>query len=313
MPFWEKKMIKVGILDTSVNSTNSHGNKVASCIGFEHHDIEIVSCKVLDENDRGRAEELITGIEYCIAQNVDVINISAGIRKISYDNLKRLIDSCEKAHSKGITIIAAANNKGEISYPACFDSVLTVTEKRLLSERTDKKLSLAYDSSMVASKTNEDDKFLTGNSFLCALTTGIFAAFLEAGCLDPEKRKDASFVKLWNDLYDNGMITSAAPSGSVEDYGFIRLTEENFLDSDLISRLKLKKIYSLSDLSKKSFQRGILGNPSYPVSDSLKKELIDKMIGCDMKTAYAVTPVFSVFERYMIKKRYGITVSNVYM
>lgn len=306
-------MIKVGILDTPVNSTNSHGNKVASCIGFEHHDIEIISYKVLDNNDRGRADELIAGIEYCIAQNVDVINISAGIRKISYDNLKRLIDSCEKARSRGITIIAAANNKGEISYPACFDSVLTVTEKRLLPERTDKELSLVYDSSMVTSKTGEDDKFLTGNSFLCALTTGIFAAFLEAGCFDSKKRKDESFIKLWHDLYDDGLITSSKPSGSVEDYGFIRLTEESLLDSEMISRLKLKNIYSLSDLSKKSFQRGILGNPSYPVADSLKKELIDKMIGCDMKTAYAVTPVFSVFERYMIKKRYGITVSNVYM
>lgn len=306
-------MIKVGILDTPVISEKSHGNKVASCIGFEHQDIKIINYKVLDDNDQGKAEELIAGIEYCITQNVDVINISAGIKKISEDTLQKLTICCEKARSQGITIIAAANNKGEISYPASLESVLTVTEKRLVSEGTDKKLSLAYDSSMVTSKTNDDDKFLTGNSFLCALTTGIFAAFLEAGYLDPKKRKDESFTKLWHDLYDDGLITASRPSGSIRDYGFIRLTEDSFLDNEMINRLKPEKICSLSDLAKKRYRKGILGNPSYPVDDSLKKELIDKMTDCDMKTAYAVTPVFSVFERYMIKKRYGITVSNVYM
>ncbi len=306
-------MIKVGILDTPVMSEKSHGNKVASCIGFEHQDIEIISYKVLDDNDQGKAIELIKGIEYCIAQNADVINISAGIRKITDDTLKRLSEICEKARSEGITIIAAANNKGEISYPASLESVLTVTEKRLVPEGTSKRLSLAYDSSMVTSKTNDDDEFLTGNSFLCALTTGIFAAFLEAGYLDPKKAKDESFTDLWHDLYDDGLITSSKPSGSIRDYGFVRLTEESFLDNEMIDRLKPEKICSLSDLAKKRYRKGILGNPAYPVDDSFKKELIDKMIYCEMKTAYAVTPVFSVFERYMIKRRYGITVSNVYM
>ncbi len=304
-------MIKVGILDTPVTAEKSHGDKVASCIGFEHHDIEIISYKVLDDNDQGKAEELIKGIEYCITQNVDVINISAGIRKISEDTLRKLRQCCEKARSLGITIIAAANNKGETSYPADLESVLTVTEKRLLPEDSNKKLSLAYDSSMVTSKTNDDDKFLTGNSFLCALTTGIFAAFLEAGCLG--QKKDESFIKLWHDLYEDGLISSSRPLGLIEDYGFVRLTEDCFLDNEMINRLKPEKICSLSDLADKKYRKGILGNPTYPVGDPLKNELIEKMVDCDMKTAYAVTPVFSVFERYMIKKRYGITVSNVYM
>ncbi len=69
--------------------------------------------------------ELIKGIDCAIENDVDIINISIGIKN---DN-EKLHDVIKKAYDKGIIIIAAAGNyidDGSVLYPAGYEEVLAI-------------------------------------------------------------------------------------------------------------------------------------------------------------------------------------------
>ncbi len=324
-------MVKVGIIDASIYEDDivealkicnfqgihsNHGNAVARCICFEHSSVEIVNYVVIGKHDKGKADELIAGIEFCIAEQVDIINISVGIKKISHDSFMLLQKCCEKAYSMGIALIVAGSNDGEISYPAFMENVIIVTEKGLMSnEQKEKRWILEYDSALIASKTTNGDHFISGNSFLCAMTTGMYAAFFDKGYINKERYEcERDFCKLWKNLYsDNIVSTRIEAEGGPCEYQYIRLCEQDELDAEFIGRLRPKQVCDLSDMKEVACSKVILGNAGYPINNEIKQTLLKRFLEHRIKLIYAVTPIFNVFERYMIKEKYNILIVNIYL
>lgn len=157
-----KEKIKVAVLDTGVTATedidvagrvnfipgeedvnplyedvSGHGTSVASVIAAKDNgigvtginpNVELYSVKVLDDEKKASLSGVIKGIYWCIDNDIDIINMSFGTSEES-EILEQVV---KEANQKGILMIAAAGNKGEIvgkstvEYPAAFNEVIAV-------------------------------------------------------------------------------------------------------------------------------------------------------------------------------------------
>ena len=120
----------------SGNDDNGHGTHVAGTIGALNNEIGVVggapsvslyAVKALDRKGGGWLSDLIEGLEWCIDEGIDVINLSLGAVA---DNLS-FHEAIISAYNEGIVIVAAAGNNGEyggaIDYPAMYPETIAVS------------------------------------------------------------------------------------------------------------------------------------------------------------------------------------------
>ncbi|MEN8615249.1 S8 family peptidase [Dehalogenimonas sp. THU2] len=130
----------------SANDDNGHGTHVAGTIGANNNDFGVVgvapgvtlyAVKVLDRSGSGWVSDIIEGIEWCMVNDIQVINMSLGSASESTIFHKTVTD----AYEAGIIIVAAAGNDGDglnqPEYPAAWPEVIAVSA-------TDKSDGLAY-------------------------------------------------------------------------------------------------------------------------------------------------------------------------
>lgn len=100
-----------------------HGTPIASIIISSK--IDLFDVKVLDKEGRGKPEDVIKSIEWCIEKEVDIINISFGYQTENLE-VKTII---EEASAQGILIIAAAGYTFGfgVDFPAKYKDVLSIT------------------------------------------------------------------------------------------------------------------------------------------------------------------------------------------
>ena len=77
---------------------------------------EILSIAVMDGINKGNVREIIEALDLCIANKVDVINLSIGTT--DKNDGKLIAEKLHEVFSYGIKVIAAVSNKGKITYPA---------------------------------------------------------------------------------------------------------------------------------------------------------------------------------------------------
>jgi len=144
------EVVKVGILDSGSNiaykegislvddtlrDNNGHGTLMAqiikeSCLGAEIYIIKVIGKDGLVINE----DAVILGLEWAIAKDVKVINMSLRIKPSP-----RLYEVIKKAYAKGIILVAAAGNDDkfsgsyysvgaskEVAYPAKYPEVIAV-------------------------------------------------------------------------------------------------------------------------------------------------------------------------------------------
>jgi subtilisin len=152
--------VKVAILDTGIDSShgdlnvsggasfvsgepnalsdgNGHGTHVAGTVAALNntagvigvaHTASIYAVKVLDSSGSGTYSGIIQGIEWAVANNMDVINMSLG----GSSGSTALQQACDNAYNSGVLVVAAAGNSGTrgkqntIGYPAKYASVMAV-------------------------------------------------------------------------------------------------------------------------------------------------------------------------------------------
>ncbi len=95
--------------------------------------VRIYSARVLDEKNHAPIERVIQGIEWAVAQGVDILNISWGTDRDD----ERLHRAVKSASDKGILIIAAAGNGEEIQYPARYEEVMAVGSVNARGEKAE--------------------------------------------------------------------------------------------------------------------------------------------------------------------------------
>ncbi|WP_071393460.1 S8 family peptidase [Bacillus tuaregi] len=154
------KGVKIGILDTgaridhpdlriaggavfvqgasSYQDDNGHGSHVAGIIAAQDNaigaigvapDAEIYAVKVLDKKGEGNQSDVVKGIEWAMAQGLDIINLSITSQNGSY----LLEEALKRAESQGIIAVAASGNYPtalyrnlNVLYPARYPTVLGV-------------------------------------------------------------------------------------------------------------------------------------------------------------------------------------------
>ena len=154
--------VKVGIIDTGIDYTHpdlaanyvggydfvnrdsdplddhGHGTHVAGIIGALNNNIgtlgvapqvSLYSIKVLDKHGGGSISDVISGIHYCVDNDIDVVCMSLGSRQ----NSPALQEACTYANNHGVVLVAAAGNNGdgnigttEVAYPAAYDTTIAV-------------------------------------------------------------------------------------------------------------------------------------------------------------------------------------------
>lgn len=88
-------------------------------------EVSIISIKILDEIIRkGNVNKLCRVIEWCLENDIDIINLSNG--SIYYGDFEKLRNVCNKVFDKGVYIIVVKNNNDMFIILVCLFNVLGV-------------------------------------------------------------------------------------------------------------------------------------------------------------------------------------------
>ncbi|MDE7210352.1 MAG: S8 family peptidase [Lachnospiraceae bacterium] len=121
---------------------SGHGTSVAGIIAAKDNDegitginpnVQLYSARILDENKQAPASRVVAAIDWAIAQDVDIINISFGTTVDS----EEIHAAIKRAYDAGILIVAAAGNNGVVEYPAAYDEVIAVGAVDAKGERAE--------------------------------------------------------------------------------------------------------------------------------------------------------------------------------
>jgi subtilisin len=115
-----------------------HGTHVAGIIAARDNgtgvvgvapDASIYAVKVLNGGMMGSTSDILSGIEWAIANNMNVITMSFGVPFDPLYYSQAVEEACSKAYAAGIILVAAAGNSNQpnVDYPAAFDSVIAVS------------------------------------------------------------------------------------------------------------------------------------------------------------------------------------------
>lgn len=158
---WSSTMgqrVRVGVIDTGVDYShadlspslssginlvnrnllphddNGHGTHIAGTIAASNQNYGIMGVapraiihpvKAFDFNGTAYVSDIILGIDWCVQQNLDIINMSFGMKARS----KALYDAVNKAYNAGIVVVASSGNdsrRASVDYPARFSQTISV-------------------------------------------------------------------------------------------------------------------------------------------------------------------------------------------
>lgn len=161
---------------------NMHGTEVVKVLFHEAPDIELLSVRVLQEDNRCMISAVLKAIRFCIDSKVDIINLSLGCCSYGSSRIQEMKALCDEAERKGIAVFAADHNvPGHVAYPANFDNVVGVNTPEGLENYFQVKFKdklISFSENLVFIPDNTQCVIRKGNSFLCPFLVGLFCRFL---------------------------------------------------------------------------------------------------------------------------------------
>lgn len=101
-----------------------HGTAVAGAIREKAPDALLYAVKVFDRALTTNVETIIKAIDWCVENEMDVVNLSLGTANAAHrDLIEHLVD---RAAEKGTHLVAAREMAGKPSLPGCLRSVIGV-------------------------------------------------------------------------------------------------------------------------------------------------------------------------------------------
>jgi subtilisin family serine protease len=101
-----------------------HGTACAGIIRALAPAADLFSVRVLGARLTGRAQVFARGLEWCVDNGMDVVNLS--LSTTNDDWYGPLHELCDLAAFAGVVVVSALNNERKASYPSEFSSVLSV-------------------------------------------------------------------------------------------------------------------------------------------------------------------------------------------
>lgn len=157
-----KKRVKIALIDTGVDATHPdfqnavltqyclHGNELkkikepedqlghgTACASIIHRlepMAEIVSIQCLNHEGIANGEQILTTLEWCVEQKIDIVNLSFGA--LSNKLRERFSSIGKKAIKNDILLFAACHDSGYPSMPACLPEYLAVLGKSVKGRYT---------------------------------------------------------------------------------------------------------------------------------------------------------------------------------
>ena len=206
-------------IDKNFTSEYSHGTICAKLIEHNITGIELISIAIYPENDYGNEEDLCVALEWCINNNIDVINLSNG--SYGYFENEQLNELCYQNYKNGTYVIAAINNNMIFTTPAHLPYVIGVSNNlklKLLRKRIIK--ADAFKNGVTKFKTSNDKwRIGTYSSFSCARFSNRLIR-----CLISDKKK-ISQIGISNrlTLYDFSLLKDLVSMDDellMSEYGF---------------------------------------------------------------------------------------------
>ena len=118
---------------SSYNDDNGHGTHVAGIIAALDNtfgvvgvgpEIDLYAIKVLDRRGSGYLSDVIEGLDWAVAHEMQVVNMSLG----TSSDVQSLHDAVARVNAAGIVQVAAAGNSGgAVNYPAAYPEVIAVS------------------------------------------------------------------------------------------------------------------------------------------------------------------------------------------
>ncbi|NVO08822.1 MAG: S8 family serine peptidase [Bacteroidales bacterium] len=257
----DKKVIKVAIMDSGIelnhqrfenlnfiesyyagnifkksldNIEDDHGTSVMDIIRksiVKNGTIEncaFYDVRVFDKSDKIKEEDIIDGISYCIANKINVINISLGL--LSDKPSKELYEKCLAAYNEGIILVAASDNFQSMCYPAFFPFVFGVASG-IIENLTIYGVQVDNPIEFVGKGTfqrlaglNNQFVFKGGTSYATGHITGIITSLLQ-------KNPDSTIADIKELLFSKGSHDIKILSGDTRI--------NNFRDSNIASHNKI--------------------------------------------------------------------------
>lgn len=101
-----------------------HGTAVMAAIQQGAPAADFFAVKVFHDALQTRAVALVRAIDWCLSQNIDVINLSLGTVNPSY--IEAFADAVERCVQRGTVIVAAREANGTPCYPGSLPGVISV-------------------------------------------------------------------------------------------------------------------------------------------------------------------------------------------
>jgi subtilisin len=220
----------------SPNDDNGHGSHVAGIIAGLDNTIGVVgvapqadlyAIKVLGSNGSGYLSDVIEGIDWGIANGMDVLNMSLGTPTDS----QLLHDAVIRAYNADVVVVAAAgNSSGSVEYPGAYPEVIAVSATDVqnqiasFSSRGPEVDLAAPGVSVFSSYKSAAYATLSGTSMASPHVAGVAALVLNTdvgaydvdadGAWDPDellqKLQDRAIDLGPDDLYGAGLVNAAS-------------------------------------------------------------------------------------------------------
>lgn len=218
---------------------NGHGTHVAGTIAAAANGsgiegaapaVKLYALKVLNRNGDGTYSNVISALQWCAMNNMQIASMSLGASANSY----ALRQACTAAYKAGVLLVAAAGNSGSVGgvdttveYPAAFSEVIAVgaVDSKLVRpswSSTGAKVELAAPGVEITSdKLGGGYVKMSGTSMACPHVTGVAALVYASGLTKPalvRQRLDATARDLGvsgrDNLYGYGLVNAAAAVAS---------------------------------------------------------------------------------------------------
>ena len=219
------------------NDDNGHGTHVAGIVSALNNNIGVLgvapdaslyAVKVLDRRGTGYLSDVISGLEWAINNNMDVVNMSLG----TSSDVQALHNAVDIATSAGVILVAASGNSGDgnsltnnVEYPAKYSSVIAVGATNS-SDTVPSWSSDGLEVEVVAPgvairSTYKGNSYatLSGTSMATPHVTGVIALMLSAQILPNDVRTLLSATSKdlgtpgFDVFYGNGLVNAARAVG----------------------------------------------------------------------------------------------------
>lgn len=168
----------------SQNKKISHGTICAAIIQqYTNYNNILYSIKIKKFNKNGNIEYLVKAIDFCIKNDIKVINLSLG--STDENDKYQIFQSISAAFAKGIIIVAALSNDNIITYPASFPIVIAA--KHSEKARTGLYYYKKYDNFTIGAFSRLSLKMCDGTKYVSATANSFAAAFVTAKVINQIK------------------------------------------------------------------------------------------------------------------------------